>query len=110
MPNQVLRELGGFARRNKLSVVGGLVGLLVVLVALWQWYTASYHPLYFTSPGDIWTTIHQHWIKDLPHVPGVFSASQEAVDKAGPFLAGGSPPCPDRHRKKDRLSIPCRWS
>jgi peptide/nickel transport system permease protein len=34
MQTQALRELGGFARRNTLSVAGGLVGLLVVLVAL----------------------------------------------------------------------------
>jgi hypothetical protein len=34
MQSQALRELGGFARRNKLSAAGGLVGLIVVLVAL----------------------------------------------------------------------------
>lgn len=45
MPNQVLRELGGFARRNKLSVVGGLVGLLVVLVALTAPWIAPREPL-----------------------------------------------------------------
>jgi peptide/nickel transport system permease protein len=45
MPNQALRELGGFARRNKLSVVGGLVGLLVVLVALTAPWIAPREPL-----------------------------------------------------------------
>ena len=34
MQSQALREFGSFARRNKLSVAGGLVGLFVVLVAL----------------------------------------------------------------------------
>jgi ABC-type dipeptide/oligopeptide/nickel transport system permease subunit len=45
MQNQALRELGGFARRNKLSVVGGLVGLLVVLVALTAPWIAPREPL-----------------------------------------------------------------
>jgi peptide/nickel transport system permease protein len=34
MASPVLRELGGFARRNSLSFLGGLVGLLVVVIAL----------------------------------------------------------------------------
>src|SRR5258705_10996266 len=45
MPNQVLRERGLSARRNKLSVVGGLVGLLVVLVALTAPWIAPREPL-----------------------------------------------------------------
>ena len=45
MPNQALRELGSFARRNKLSVAGGLVGLLVVLVALTAPWIAPREPL-----------------------------------------------------------------
>jgi ABC-type dipeptide/oligopeptide/nickel transport system permease subunit len=45
MPSQALREIGGFARRNKLSVVGGLVGLLVVLVALTAPWIAPREPL-----------------------------------------------------------------
>ena len=45
MPNQALREFGGFARRNKLSVTGGLVGLLVVLVALTAPWIAPREPL-----------------------------------------------------------------
>jgi len=43
--SQALRELGGFARRNKLSVAGGLVGLLVVLVALTAPWIAPREPL-----------------------------------------------------------------
>ena len=42
---QVRRELGGFARRNKLSVAGGLVGLLVVLVALTAPWISPRDPL-----------------------------------------------------------------
>ncbi len=34
MASPVLAELGGFARRNSLSFLGGLVGLLVVVIAL----------------------------------------------------------------------------
>jgi ABC-type dipeptide/oligopeptide/nickel transport system permease subunit len=45
MQSQALRELGGFARRNKLSVAGGLVGLLVVLVALTAPWIAPRDPL-----------------------------------------------------------------
>ena len=45
MQSQALRELGGFARRNKLSVAGGLVGLLVVLVALTAPWIAPREPL-----------------------------------------------------------------
>ena len=45
MPSQALREIGGFARRNKLSVAGGLVGLLVVLVALTAPWIAPRDPL-----------------------------------------------------------------
>ncbi|MGH7314957.1 MAG: ABC transporter permease [Candidatus Rokuibacteriota bacterium] len=45
MQSQALRELGGFARRNKLSVVGGLVGLLVVVVALTAPWIAPREPL-----------------------------------------------------------------
>ncbi|MGH7416141.1 MAG: ABC transporter permease [Candidatus Rokuibacteriota bacterium] len=45
MPSQALREIGGFARRNKLSVVGGLVGLLVVVVALTAPWIAPREPL-----------------------------------------------------------------
>jgi ABC-type dipeptide/oligopeptide/nickel transport system permease subunit len=43
--SQALREIGGFARRNKLSVAGGLVGLLVVLVALTAPWIAPRDPL-----------------------------------------------------------------
>ena len=45
MQSQALRELGSFARRNKLSVVGGLVGLFVVLVALTAPWIAPREPL-----------------------------------------------------------------
>ena len=45
MQTQALRELGGFARRNKLSVVGGLVGLFVVMVALTAPWIAPREPL-----------------------------------------------------------------
>jgi len=45
MQRQAFRELGGFARRNKLSVAGGLVGLLVVLVALTAPWIAPREPL-----------------------------------------------------------------
>jgi peptide/nickel transport system permease protein len=45
MQSQALRELGGFARRNKLSVAGGLVGLLVILVALTAPWVAPRDPL-----------------------------------------------------------------
>ncbi|HEX7217329.1 MAG TPA: ABC transporter permease [Methylomirabilota bacterium] len=45
MPSQALREFGGFARRNKLSVAGGLVGLFVVLVALTAPWIAPREPL-----------------------------------------------------------------
>lgn len=45
MQSQALRELGGFARRNKLSVAGGLVGLLVVLIALTAPWIAPREPL-----------------------------------------------------------------
>ena len=34
MASPVLRELGGFARRNSLSSLGGIVGLLVIVIAL----------------------------------------------------------------------------
>jgi len=45
MQSQAFRELGGFARRNKLSVLGGLVGLIVVLVALTAPWIAPREPL-----------------------------------------------------------------
>jgi peptide/nickel transport system permease protein len=45
MQSQALRELGGFAGRNTLSVVGGLVGLIVVLVALTAPWIAPREPL-----------------------------------------------------------------
>ncbi len=45
MQSQALRELGGFAGRNKLSVGGGLVGLIVVLVALTAPWIAPREPL-----------------------------------------------------------------
>jgi peptide/nickel transport system permease protein len=45
MQNQALRELGGFARRNTLSVAGGLVGVLVVLIALTAPWVAPREPL-----------------------------------------------------------------
>ena len=34
MASPLLRELGGFARRNSLSSLGGIVGLLVIVIAL----------------------------------------------------------------------------
>ena len=43
--SQALRELGGFARRNKLSVAGGVVGLLVILIALAAPWIAPRDPL-----------------------------------------------------------------
>jgi peptide/nickel transport system permease protein len=42
---QALRELGGFARRNKLSMVGGIVGVLVVVIALAAPWVAPRDPL-----------------------------------------------------------------
>ena len=45
MKSQALRELGGFARRNKLSVVGGIVGVLVVAIALAAPWVAPRDPL-----------------------------------------------------------------
>ncbi len=45
MQSQALREIGGFARRNKLSVAGGLVGLLVILIALTAPWIAPRDPL-----------------------------------------------------------------
>ena len=45
MPSHAIRELGGFARRNKLSVLGGLVGLLVVVIALTAPWIAPRDPL-----------------------------------------------------------------
>jgi peptide/nickel transport system permease protein len=45
MQSQALRELGGFAGRNTLSVVGGIVGLIVVLVALTAPWIAPREPL-----------------------------------------------------------------
>ena len=45
MPSQALRELGGFARRNKLSMAGGLVGLFVILVALTAPWITPREPL-----------------------------------------------------------------
>ena len=45
MPSQALREIGGFARRNKLSVLGGLVGVLVVVIALTAPWIAPRDPL-----------------------------------------------------------------
>jgi ABC-type dipeptide/oligopeptide/nickel transport system permease subunit len=43
--NQAFRELGGFARRNKLSMAGGVVGLLTILVALTAPWIAPRDPL-----------------------------------------------------------------
>jgi peptide/nickel transport system permease protein len=40
-----LRELGGFARRNPLSVAGGVVGLFIVLIALTAPWIAPRDPL-----------------------------------------------------------------
>ena len=45
MSSHALHELGGFARRNKLSVVGGVVGLLTVLIALTAPWIAPRDPL-----------------------------------------------------------------
>jgi peptide/nickel transport system permease protein len=45
MPSQALREIGGFSRRNKLSVLGGLVGVLVVVIALTAPWIAPRDPL-----------------------------------------------------------------
>jgi peptide/nickel transport system permease protein len=45
MQSPALRELGGFARRNKLSLAGGLVGLLVILIALTAPWVAPRDPL-----------------------------------------------------------------
>jgi len=45
LPSQALRELGGFARRNKLSMAGGLVGLFVILVALTAPWITPREPL-----------------------------------------------------------------
>lgn len=45
MQSQALREIGGFARRNKLSVAGGFVGLLVILIALTAPWIAPRDPL-----------------------------------------------------------------
>jgi len=45
MPSRALREVGSFARRNKLSVVGGIVGVLVVAIALTAPWIAPREPL-----------------------------------------------------------------
>ena len=45
MQSQALRELGGFARRNKLSMLGGVVGVLVVVIALAAPWVAPSDPL-----------------------------------------------------------------
>jgi ABC-type dipeptide/oligopeptide/nickel transport system permease subunit len=45
MQSQALRELGGFARRNKLSVLGGIVGALVIAIALAAPWVAPRDPL-----------------------------------------------------------------
>jgi peptide/nickel transport system permease protein len=45
MNRQALRELGGFARRNKLSMMGGIVGVLVVVIALAAPWVAPRDPL-----------------------------------------------------------------
>ncbi len=45
MASPVLRELGGFARRNSLSFLGGVVGLLVVAIALAAPWVAPREPL-----------------------------------------------------------------
>ena len=41
----LLRELGGFARRNTLSAAGGIVGLLIILLALAAPWVAPQDPL-----------------------------------------------------------------
>ncbi len=45
MQSQALRELGGFARRNKLSMLGGVVGVLVIVIALAAPWVAPSDPL-----------------------------------------------------------------
>ena len=45
MSHQVLRELGGFARRNSLSFLGGVVGLLAIVIALAAPMVAPRDPL-----------------------------------------------------------------
>ena len=54
-------RVAGIALRSLESLI-----LVVVLVGLWQWYTAAHHPLYFTPPGDIWRTIREHWLSGQP--------------------------------------------
>src|SRR5262245_22530395 len=41
----VLRELFGFARRNPLSVIGGIVGAIIIVVALGAPFIAPKEPL-----------------------------------------------------------------
>ena len=41
----ILRELAGFARRNTLSTAGGIIGLLIVVMAITAPWVAPQDPL-----------------------------------------------------------------
>lgn len=40
--------------------------VVVIAVALWQWWTATHHPLYFVEPSTIWHTIRDRWLSGTP--------------------------------------------
>jgi ABC-type nitrate/sulfonate/bicarbonate transport system permease component len=58
----VITNVGKLGLRSLESLI-----LVVVLVALWQWYTQANHPLYFTTPAGIWTDLRAHWFTGTPN-------------------------------------------
>jgi len=78
MERSAWRELGGFARRNPVSVAGGLVGLLIVLVAL----TAPW-----ISPRDPLKTDFRHMNK-APDAHAVFGTDQVGRDTLSRVIYG----------------------
>lgn len=77
-------------RRNigaRLSNVGESVVLVVVLLVFWQVYTATQHPLYFTTPQTILSTLQHQWFAGDPSkIATALLPSLERV-VAGWFLA-----------------------
>ena len=55
------RRLG----RRLLAALESVV-LVVALLVFWQVYTASVHPLYFTTPATIWSTLVHQWFAGTP--------------------------------------------
>ncbi len=78
MERSAWRELGGFARRNPVSVAGGVVGLLIVLVAL----TAPW-----ISPRDPLKTDFRHMNK-APDAHAVFGTDQVGRDTLSRVIYG----------------------